>query len=100
MELKIATTKDLAPGQMTGIEAGGQNILLANVEGNFYAIGNVCTHEGCSLSEGILTWDNVECLCHGSTFNIKTGAVVKGPAVKAEPSYQLRVQDGQIFLTS
>ncbi len=85
-------TKVLSPGQMTAVESGGKNILVANIKGEHFAIGNVCTHRGCKLSNGTLTGDNVVCPCHGSTFNVKTGAVVKGPAQNPEPAYKVKIE--------
>ncbi len=82
---------------MIGVENAGKRILVANVNGQYYAIGNTCTHRGCTVSEGILTGDKVQCPCHGSTFNVRTGDVVKGPAKKPEPSFKLRVDGDQIL---
>ena len=97
MEIEIAYAKDIAPGNIMGVEKNGKAILIANINGTYYAIGNVCTHMGCNLSEGTLDGDTVQCACHGSVFNMKTGAVEKGPASSPEPSYSLRV-DGDIIL--
>jgi nitrite reductase/ring-hydroxylating ferredoxin subunit len=55
MEVRIAETKALPPGTMLGVQDQGQNILVSNLAGNYYAIGNICTHEGCTLSDGTLT---------------------------------------------
>lgn len=87
MEIEIASTGDISQNQMIGVEKQGHSLLIANVNGTYYAIGDVCTHMGCNLSGGILTGDSVECPCHGSVFNVKTGAVVRGPAGRPEPAY-------------
>jgi nitrite reductase/ring-hydroxylating ferredoxin subunit len=71
---------------------------VINVKGEYYAIGNVCTHKGCMLSEGGLEGETVTCPCHGSKFDVKTGRVVGGPAVRPEPSYQVRVEKDQIMV--
>lgn len=97
MEIKIASVKDVEPGNIVGVEKNGKAILIANVNGTYYAIGNVCTHMGCSLSDGTLFGDTVQCACHGSVFNVKTGAVEKGPADSPEPSYSLRVEGDKIL---
>jgi len=55
-------------------------IALANVDGTFHAIDDKCTHLGCSLGDGKLTEAVVRCACHGSQFDVTTGAVVNGPA--------------------
>ncbi len=52
--VRVTFTKDLGPGEMLGVEANGKQILLVNLNGKYYAIGNKCTHRGCMLSEGEL----------------------------------------------
>ena len=99
MESMIASTKALAPGKMMGVEANGKAILLANVKGEYFAMGNICTHMGCTISDGTLRGNRVQCPCHGSTFDITTGAVVRGPAALPEPSYKLRIDGEQIFVS-
>ena len=96
METVIGSAKTLPPGKMIGIESNGKNILLANVEGKYYAIGNTCTHMGCMLSEGTLKGEKIECPCHNSTFDVRTGAVIGGPAVQPEPIYEFKVEQDQI----
>ena len=98
MEVVIASTKDVPPGKMKGIRAKGKVMLLANLNGEYFAIGNVCTHEGCTVSDGTLQGEKVQCPCHGSTFDVRTGAVLKGPAEKPEPLFKLRVEGDQILL--
>ena len=75
-----------------------QKILLANVNGNYYAIGDVCMHRGCQLSKGKLEGETVTCPCHGSKYDLKTGNFLKGPTVKSEPKYELKVQDKDILM--
>jgi 3-phenylpropionate/trans-cinnamate dioxygenase ferredoxin subunit len=99
METSLASTKDIAPGRMIGVTKDGKPILIANVAGTYYAIGNTCTHMGCEISGGTLTGDRAQCPCHGSTFDVKTGAVVKGPAQRPEPSYMLKIEGESIIAT-
>ena len=99
MEVKIASVKDLPSGTMKGVESNGQQILIANLKGKYYAIGNTCTHSGCSLSDGSLNGEKVRCPCHGSTFDVMTGSVLKGPAENPEPSYELKVDGDQILVS-
>ncbi|NLB83876.1 MAG: non-heme iron oxygenase ferredoxin subunit [Synergistaceae bacterium] len=97
MTIEIASTKSLEPGKMMAIEKNGKSILIANVNGEYYAIGNICTHMGCNLSDGTLEGHTVQCACHGSKFNIKTGAVESGPAKDPEPSYPLNIEGNKIL---
>ena len=96
--VKVASTKGLKPGEMMGAGAGGKEICVANMAGKYYAIGNRCTHMGCLLSDGTLRGENVTCPCHGSVFNVQTGAVVKGPAKKSETTYGVRIEEDQVLI--
>ncbi len=94
----IATAGDVAEGEMVTAELEGIAVLLANVAGAYRAIGSECTHEGCSLAEGEIDEDAVICPCHGSMFDLKTGAVIAGPATEGEPAYDVRVEGEEIKL--
>lgn len=90
---------DLEPGKMKGISAGGQRILAVNLDGKCYAIGNRCTHAGCMLSGGELKGEAVQCPCHSSQFDVKTGNVVRGPAQKPEPVFRVKVEGDQVSIS-
>jgi nitrite reductase/ring-hydroxylating ferredoxin subunit len=96
--VKLAATNDLKPNQMKVVNAEGKPILLVNIEGTYYAIGNRCTHMGCMLSNGKLNGNIVECPCHGSNFDVKTGKVVRGPAIQPEPKYEVKIENGQVMV--
>jgi len=96
--VKAASVKDLQATSMIGVEVGGKEVVVVNVEGKYYTIGNRCTHMGCMLADGTLKGANVTCPCHGSTFDVKTGNVVKGPAKKPEPAYQTKIEGEEILV--
>jgi len=97
--VKVASAKNLSAGKMMGVESGDKSILVANIDGKYYAIGDRCTHRGCKLSGGTLKEDGVvACPCHGSNFDVKTGNVVKGPAKTPEPSFQVKVEQDDILV--
>jgi nitrite reductase/ring-hydroxylating ferredoxin subunit len=96
--VKAVSKEELELDKMNGVEVGGKEILIANVGGKFYAMGNRCTHMGCMISDGKLAGENAVCPCHGSTFNVKTGNVVQGPAKKAEPVFEVKVEGDQILV--
>jgi len=96
--VKVALAKDLESGKMTSVEVADKEILLTNFGGEFYAIGNRCTHMSCMLSDGTLDGDKVHCMCHGSVFDVKTGSVVKGPAKISEPSFKVKVEGDQVLV--
>jgi nitrite reductase/ring-hydroxylating ferredoxin subunit len=98
VEFEITAAKALTPGTMTAVVLNNISLLIANVNGEYYAMGDICTHMGCNISDGELKGETVECPCHGSVFNVKTGAVVNGPAGKAELSFPLTVYGDKIMV--
>jgi len=96
--VKLASKNDLKPNSMKGVTVKDQKILVANVNGQYYAIGNKCMHRGCELSKGELKGETVVCPCHGSTYDLKTGNFTKGPTTKPEPAYQLKVENNDILI--
>lgn len=96
--VKVAETKDIQPSQMKAVEVDGKKVCVANVEGKYYAIGNVCTHVGGPLHEGILEGYEVECPWHGSKFDVRTGKQTRPPAMRPEPVYEVKVDDSSILL--
>jgi nitrite reductase/ring-hydroxylating ferredoxin subunit len=97
-KVQIGLAKDVSDEMMKGFRAGDRPVLVSGIEGNFYAIGDRCTHRGCSLSKGRKEGEVVTCPCHGSRFNLKTGAVVRGPATEPEPSYPVTVEGSGIWV--
>ena len=98
-EFVKATTKDqLAPGDMLCVEVGGQRILIANVDGEYYATDDTCTHEDASLATGALQGEWVKCPLHGSRFNVRTGEVQEEPADEPLKCYPVRVEGNAILV--
>jgi 3-phenylpropionate/trans-cinnamate dioxygenase ferredoxin subunit len=97
--VKAALKKDIVAGKMKAVEMAGVSVLLANVAGEYYAIGNKCTHRGCKLSSGVFEGETVKCPCHKSVFNVKTGEVVHGPASKPALKYAVKVEGEQILVS-
>jgi len=95
---KLAETNDLKPGQMMRVDIDQRRILLANVDGNFYATDDTCTHEDASLAMGSLRCDLVKCPLHGSRFNIRTGEVLDEPADEPLKTYTLQMEGDDIFI--
>jgi glycine betaine catabolism B len=96
--VKVADTKDVQVSQMMVVEINGEKVCIANVEGRYYAIGNVCTHMGGPLAEGKIDGFEVQCPWHGSKFDIRTGNVVRPPAMRAESTYEVKVEDNNILI--
>ena len=96
--LVVAKCSDVAPGRSMLVEMGNNRILLSNVDGDFYAIGEACPHAGGPLSEGVIEGIEVECPFHGSRFNLKTGGVTELPALERVARYQVRVENGNVMV--
>jgi 3-phenylpropionate/trans-cinnamate dioxygenase ferredoxin subunit len=95
---KVAETGDLSPGQMKPVTLGDEELLLANVDGNYCAIGNSCTYSGGTLSDGDLDGEEVECPLHGATFNVVTGEVVGPPAQEGVQAYEVRISGNDVMV--
>ena len=96
--VKVANTEDIQPSQMKEVEVNGEKACLANVEGKYYAIGNVCTHLGGPLAQGKLEGYEVQCPWHGSRFDIRTGKVARPPAMRSEPTYEIKIEENDNIL--
>ena len=96
--VKVAKASDIPMGGMKMVTLGIEEVLIANVEGKLYAIGNACTHVGGPLVEGELSGKVVTCPWHGSQFDVTTGQVVGPPARLPEPVYELSVQGDDVMI--
>lgn len=96
--IRIAATTEIGPGQALWIEIEDEPIAVWNVNGEFYATQDTCTHEEASLSEGDLWGDVVECPLHGAQFDVRTGAVLSLPAVFPLRTFPVREQDGALYI--
>ena len=96
MHVRVAKATDIAPGTAKRFELGSRSIAVCNVDGEFFAIDDTCTHEEASLSEGVLEGEEIECPLHAARFNVKTGSVVAPPAFVDLETFKVRVLDGDI----
>jgi nitrite reductase/ring-hydroxylating ferredoxin subunit len=96
--IKVGEVGELQPGKMKRIDVSGQRILLANVDGRFYATDDTCTHEDASLSTGSLKGGLVKCPLHGSRFNVCTGKALEEPAEENLRTYAVRLEGGRILV--
>lgn len=87
---------ELAEGQARRVDADGTPILLYRHGGTIWALDSVCTHAGGPLDEGTISDGCVTCPWHGSVFHLDDGRIYRGPATTPQPSYDTRVQDGNI----
>jgi len=94
--VKVAETSDIPAGRVKVVVVGDRRIALCNVDGQFYAVDDLCTHDGGSLDQGELQGDVIECPRHGARFSVRTGKVLALPAVKALDTYPLTVEGSEI----
>ena len=95
---KVLVKSEVPEGTLKLAQLGGKRVVVANVGGNFFAMGEVCTHMGGPLSRGRLNGFVITCPWHGSRFDVRTGAVAGGPAVRPEPSYDVKVDGNDILI--
>lgn len=95
---KVAKVGEISSGSMKQVRALGKPILLANIDGEFLAIGDTCTHEECSLSTGFIDGSTVYCPCHASQFDLTTGEVLSPPAPSPEPTYKVVIQGDDVCI--
>jgi nitrite reductase/ring-hydroxylating ferredoxin subunit len=94
----VARIGDLAPGEMKFVAVERERIVLANVEGSFYALRDVCGHRNAPLSRGRLEGCLIECPLHFAQFDIRTGKFVDGPLSADVPSYEVSVEGETVYL--
>ena len=92
----VAETAELPSGQRIFIEVDSEPIVVFNIAGSLFAIGDVCTHDDGPLGEGELSGFQIICPRHGARFDVRNGKVLSLPAVVDTPSYPVRVVDGWI----
>ena len=104
---RVAETSEIPLGQMKVVKLDEKEVLIVNVDGVYYAIGNICAHMGGDLSKGMLEGNTVTCPKHKAKFDVTTGKVVSGPKIlfmhpkiKDEPVYVVKVEGKDILLKS
>ena len=94
----MAEAGDLAPGQLKWVAVEGERVVLANVAGRFYALRDVCGHKNAPLSRGRLVGDAIECPLHFAQFDLRTGHLISGPVSAAVPAYEVKIENGTVYI--
>jgi 3-phenylpropionate/trans-cinnamate dioxygenase ferredoxin subunit len=92
----VAAVDELVPGAHRVVDVEGTQVAVFNLDGEYYAIEDVCTHDGGVLTGGSVEGDQIVCPRHGARFSIKTGAVLAPPAYEPVHPFPVRVLDGRI----
>lgn len=96
--VKVANLDDCPPGSLFEVEVGRERIVLANVDGDLYALQNRCSHQDLPLSDGELDGDRLECLYHGAKFDVCTGRAMALPAIKPVETYAVELRDAEVYV--
>jgi 3-phenylpropionate/trans-cinnamate dioxygenase ferredoxin subunit len=95
---KVASTDEVAPGEVRQYRVEDRPVALCNLDGEFHAFEDVCTHAFAYLSEGGMEGDKIRCPLHGARFDVRTGKPRSLPAVKPVPKHEVRVEDGHVYV--
>ena len=94
----VGEVGDLESGQVMVVEIDDYRIAVCNLDGAFYAIDDVCTHDGGPLDQGQLEGDEIECPRHGARFSVRTGAATMMPAVVPVATYPVVIEDDEVLV--
>jgi len=92
----VARVGEIPDGGVKVVRVGDQAIAVFRLGSEYFALDDVCTHDGGPLAEGIIVGEEIECPRHGARFNIKSGAVLCLPATAPVNTYPVRIEDGEI----
>jgi 3-phenylpropionate/trans-cinnamate dioxygenase ferredoxin subunit len=96
--VKVATRPELPPGGKKLAEVDGRAIALFNAGGSFYAIDDVCTHDGGPLAEGELDGYEIRCPRHGARFDVRNGKALCLPAFEPVTTHRVEVRGDDVFV--
>ncbi len=96
--IEVAKQGDIAPGQACAVEIDGRMIAVVNLDGEFYAIDNICTHAYAVLTDGPIVGCEIQCPLHAARFDIRTGAVTAPPAYEALETYEVRIEGDAVLI--
>src|SRR5688500_5012061 len=94
--VKVATVQEILPGKGKQVTVDKRKVALFNVAGTLYAIEDVCSHRGASLSEGPCRGNEFMCPWHGARFDVTTGAAKSAPASKPVATYRVQVVGDEV----
>jgi len=97
-KVRVCSISELQPGDKIAIETKGVSILVVNVDGKFYAVSNICTHEYAELVNGIIIDDEITCPLHLSRFKLASGEVLNPPATEPLRTYKVVLDWKDIFV--
>jgi 3-phenylpropionate/trans-cinnamate dioxygenase ferredoxin subunit len=98
--VKVGRADEIGPGEKKIYESDGILVVVVNLDGEYFCVEDMCTHDGGPLGEGALDGDQLVCPRHGARFDVRTGAALTLPAFEPVPTCQVRIQDGDLSIES
>lgn len=96
--VRVATRDQCLPGNLLEVQLDELRIVLANVDGDIYALEDRCSHQEFPLSDGELEGTQLECIYHGAAFDVCTGNAIQLPAIQPVKTYEVDVRDNEIYV--
>ena len=96
--IKVCPVDDIPAGKMKPFELNHHRIVVCHLEDGFYAVADECTHDYVPISTGRLKGDELICLRHGARFDVKTGVVNAPPAIVGLDTYEIKVENNEIYV--
>ena len=96
--VKTVEAARVNPGDLLTVEVNGEPVVIANVDGKYFAMGATCTHEEWDLSEGSLDGLQITCAGHGAVWDLRTGKAEFDEALEDEPLYDIKEEEGQLYV--
>ena len=94
--IDVCAANAMADNENIVVDVDGTDVAIFKLDGKFYAIEDVCTHDGAEIASGELEGDEIICPRHGARFCVKTGAVKSAPAYEAVDTFPVRIEEGQL----
>lgn len=98
--IDVCAADELNPGEFRTLWIDDIEVAVVNVDGEFHAVQDVCTHDGGELTGGLIEGCEIECPRHGARFDLRTGEVLAPPAYEPIPTYPVEVRDGRVRVAS
>ena len=97
--VKLARVEDIPENEPLGVESlEGDKLCLFKIDGEVYCLQDRCSHRDFPLSNGHLDYDQIECAWHGARFDVKTGRALCLPAIRAVRVYEVKVENGDVYV--
>jgi 3-phenylpropionate/trans-cinnamate dioxygenase ferredoxin subunit len=96
---RVANLADIKDGEALPAKFGADAIALYRLDGEVFAIGDVCTHEYALLSQGFVEDGAIECPLHQARFDIRTGRCLAAPATEDVKAYAVRIENGEVYVS-